>query len=75
MARTIYWVSPRNDEWIVKQQGGSKPIGVFEIKKGAIDRGIEVAKNNKPSQLKIQLRNGKIEREYTYGDDPFPPRG
>lgn len=39
------------------------------------DAGVNVARANRPSQLLIQRRDGTIEDERTYGDDPYPPKG
>ena len=35
----------------------------------------EVAKNQPPSQVVVRKQDGTIQTEYTYGDDPYPPRG
>jgi len=37
--------------------------------------GTKVAKANQPSQLIVPRKDGTIEYEHTYGNDPFPPRG
>jgi hypothetical protein len=79
--RTIYDVRPHgggpgvNTEWSVKKRGNARASGVRDNKKDAIARGRELADARKPSQLIIHTADGKIEREYTYGNDPFPPRG
>lgn len=75
MARNVYWVSPTGADWKVQKQGGNQAIGIFSTKADAIDRARTVAKNNMPSQVKVQRANGTIEDEWTYGDDPFPPPG
>lgn len=75
MARTIYDVSPDGDEWVVKKREASRASGRFSTKSAAVARGRELAKANRPSQLVVRRGDGTIETEYTYGDDPFPPRG
>lgn len=77
MARNKYWVVWKNniEKWQVKKTGASSALKNFDTKLPAIDYGVSVAKNNQPSQLIIKKKNGQIEDERTYGDDPYPPRG
>lgn len=70
MARKKYWVVPA---WDVKHNG--MVLSHHYLKSDAVDAGAKVAKANKPSQLIIQRADGTIEKEYTYGDDPYPPIG
>jgi hypothetical protein len=73
--RTVYDVAPNGDGWHVKRRGAEKAASVHDTKIPAIEAGIEVARNNEPSQLVIHKADGTIEQERTYGNDPFPPRG
>ena len=75
MARNKYWVSPHQDNWKVQKQGATKPHGIYATKHEAIVQGKYLAKENQPSQLLIQKRDGTIETEHTYGNDPYPPPG
>ena len=75
MLRRTYWVSPRNGSWAVQLEGGSGAIKICDLKDDAIQRARELAHNNQPSQVIVQGRDGKIQTEWTYGDDPFPPAG
>ena len=61
--------------WQVTKTGNTRALKHFETKQPAIDYGVEIARNNQPSQLTIKNQNGQIEDERTYGDDPFPPAG
>jgi hypothetical protein len=40
-----------------------------------VRRGQEIAKSNQPSQLVVHLADRTFEYEYTYRNDPYPPRG
>ncbi|EHU4917199.1 DUF2188 domain-containing protein [Vibrio vulnificus] len=40
-----------------------------------MDYGVDIAKRNIPSQLTIKKKDGQIEDERTYGNDPYPPKG
>lgn len=75
MARTIYEVYPSGEKWAVKRRGTERADSTWDTKKEAVDRGVELAKANQPSQLVIKRRDGTIEEERTYGDDPYPPKG
>ncbi|HET7461649.1 MAG TPA: DUF2188 domain-containing protein [Longimicrobium sp.] len=74
MARNIYDVSPSGDRWTVKKRG-SLTSSTFARKDDAIQHGRTLALANQPSQLVIRRADGTIEKEWTYGDDPFPPAG
>lgn len=73
MARKVYRVVPNGTNWQVKHDG--KVLSNHLMKSMAIAEGQRIAKANQPSQLVIHLANGQIETEYTYGTDPYPPRG
>lgn len=76
MARNIFWVSPRSSgDWHVIKEGAQRATSVHQTKEEAERAGAETAKRNQPSQLKVQLKNGQIEYEHTYGSDPYPPKG
>lgn len=73
MARNRYWVVPAGSSWQVKYLQGA--LSTHVLKSQAIEAGRKVAKANQPSQLTILKQDGQIETEYTYGGDPYPPRG
>ena len=73
--RVTYTVAPDGDRWRVKKRGGSRASGTFDKKEDAVSRGRELAKAQERGQLVIKKQNGRIQTEYTYGDDPFPPPG
>ena len=73
--RVTYTVGPDGDRWKVSKRGGSRASGTFDKKQDAVSRGRELAKAQERGQLVIKKKNGRIQTEYTYGDDPFPPRG
>ena len=75
--RNHYWVvwSSAIDTWQVKKTGNDVAIKNFDLKQDAINYGVTIAKNNKPSQLTIKRQDGTIEDERTYDNDPYPPRG
>jgi hypothetical protein len=70
--RTVYHVVYDSDgkQWRVLRENASRASSVHATKKEAITAGRKLAKNHVPSQLVIHKRDGSIETEYTYGDDP-----
>lgn len=75
-SRTIFDVTSRDSKWVVTREG--HPDGeydAFETNDEAIERARQEAQQQKPSQVRIHRTDGTIEKEFTYGDDPYPPRG
>lgn len=73
MARAIYRVLPASGAWQVKKDGAV--LSNHRTKDPAIDDARRRALANQPSQVVVHRADGTIETEWTYGDDPFPPRG
>ncbi len=78
--RIVYDVLPcgRWGCWDVKKEGDSTVIGHFILKPKAVQYGRELAKGEHNrgglGQLRIHDHKGRIENEWTYGEDPprFP---
>lgn len=75
MERTRYWIKPSDRGWRVEREGAERAAVVCDSKEEAVQRGVEMARNQQPSQLLIQAADGTIAEERTYQNDPFPPRG
>mgnify|MGYP004701317327 CR=1 FL=1 len=74
--RKKYHVTQNPDgTWKGKAQGGERASVVKDTKADAMRRTIEIAKNQQDSQVIIHKRDGKIQEERTYGNDPYPPKG
>ncbi|WP_423925785.1 DUF2188 domain-containing protein [Candidatus Palauibacter sp.] len=67
-------VVPAKDGWAVKPAGSPKATKVFETQREAIERGREIARNQR-SELLIHGRDGRIREKNTYGRDSYPPTG
>lgn len=72
MSRNIVRVLPQDGNWKVTFNSIFKKK--FELKSEAISYWRELAQNNKPSQLVIHKADWTIEIEYTYWNDPYPPK-
>jgi hypothetical protein len=70
--RTVYHVVYDSDgkQWRVLRENASRASSVHTTKKEAIAAGRKLAKSHVPGQLVIHKRDGSIETEYTYGNDP-----
>jgi hypothetical protein len=74
--RKIYHITTREDGgWDVKLAGADRVSSTHRTKDEAISHGRKIAKAQQPSQLVIHKMNSKIQVEYTYGKDPYPPVG
>ncbi|HEY0699850.1 MAG TPA: DUF2188 domain-containing protein [Micromonospora sp.] len=73
MSRNQYHVVPSGNRWKVEQ--GSNEVGIYDTKQNAIDAARKTARANEPSQLVVHTSDGRIETEYTYQNDPYPPAG
>ena len=74
MTKRNQHVVPHQDGWAVKPSGGTKASSVHPTQSEAIDRGREVARNQR-SELLIHGRDGRIRERDSHGNDPFPPKG
>jgi len=70
--RVVYHVVPDKDEgvWKVRREGADRASSTHNVKDEALDKARELAQNNPLSQVKIHKRDGTIQEERTYGQDP-----
>jgi hypothetical protein len=78
MPRVIYRVAPNGAIWTVKRDGALQSN--HDTKVPAVEAGSSGARRewevyNRPSQCVIHRADGTIEKEWTYGNDPYPPPG
>jgi len=70
MNRKKYHIVPWESGWKVELEHSPEALFVNRSKDAAIQWARELAKNNKPSQVIVHGKDGKIQEEYTYGNDP-----
>ena len=74
--RRTYDVCPDGEDgWDVRRRGNDRATGNFENKDDAIDSARSHAKGGNEGQIVIRGRDGKIQREHTYGGDPESREG
>lgn len=70
MPRKTYHVVSGDNGWSVKRQNSQRASSTHNTKQEAIERGRDLARSTSQGQLIIHRRDGKIQTEYTYGNDP-----
>ena len=71
--RNIVRVLPKESNWKVTYNSVEKKV--CSLKSDAVSYWTDLAKANKPSQLVVHNSDWTIAYEYTYWDDPYPPKG
>ncbi len=75
-ARTVFHVATRDGKWVVtREHHPDGEFDSFETKDEAVTRARSEARKQLPSQVKVHRADGTLENEFTYGADPYPPRG
>jgi hypothetical protein len=74
MSKKNYHVVPRGDGWAVKGTGNERATRLVNTQAEAIQIAREHARNQ-GSELRIHRPNGQIREGWSYGKDPYPPRG
>jgi hypothetical protein len=77
MARLQYVVVLHQQEWKISYEG--KHYGPYLTQKAAIDAAVAAAHSSGQSgydaQVLVQGRDNLFRTEWTYGNDPYPPKG
>ncbi|TIR16670.1 MAG: DUF2188 domain-containing protein [Mesorhizobium sp.] len=77
MARVQYFVVLHENEWKVTLDG--KHYGPYATQalaiKAAVDAAHSTGKKGTDAQVLVQGTNNQFRTEWTYGNDPYPPKG
>ncbi|GAB4020639.1 hypothetical protein GCM10028808_62580 [Spirosoma migulaei] len=77
MARTIYYVVTNQGQWMVKLN--DIHYGPYQTQslaiKAAVDAAHSTGSKGGNAQVLVQGADSKWRTEWTYGNDPYPPRG
>ena len=74
--RIVYDVEPRaGGDWAAQRRGSERATVVSKNKDEAINEACRLARQHIWSQVVIKGESGRIEREFTYGNDPGRFRG
>jgi len=73
--KTYHVTADGEGGWRVKAEGASRASSTHENKAEAVGSAKDLAKSQPLGQVVIHREDGKIQTEYTYGKDPYPPKG
>lgn len=74
MPRAQYFVVFHEKQWKIRYEG--KHYGPFKTQKEAIQQAIMAAKKSGlKAQVLVQGEDNRFRTEWTYGNDPYPPKG
>ena len=71
---THHVVPNPNGGWDVKRGGSQRVTSHHDRKNEAIDAARTVSRNQR-TELRIHNKDGRIARNDSHGNDPFPPPG
>ena len=75
--RRVLYVSPHGTQWNVHWEGEKKG-DLFDRKEDAVKharRTVAALPEGEVSSIRVQKADGTFQTEWTYGNDPYPPRG
>jgi len=77
MSRKKYHITfdKSDSKWRLKKEKSFRATSVFDTKEEAVKSAKKIVKSKPPSQLIIHKKDGVMQTEYTYKEDPYPPRG
>lgn len=77
MARAQYYVVKQNNQWKIKHNDAH--YGPYGTQRDAIQHAVNAAhksgENGHDAQVLIQGADHLFRTEWTYGHDPYPPKG
>ena len=75
--RIVYHVVPNADatRWVISIENDERFREEYETKEDALEAAKQRARGQEPSQVKVHTRDGNMEYENTYGDDPRSSAG
>lgn len=74
MAGKNQYVVRNGDSWGVRGEGNSRLTARYDTQREAISHGRDIARNQ-GSELRIQGSDSRFREAWSYGSDPFPPKG
>lgn len=73
--KVVHVVPSQKGGWDVKQEGKAAPVSHHNLKDRAVDKARSEAKSADLGQVKVHGQNGRIQTEWTYGNDPKESKG
>jgi Uncharacterized protein conserved in bacteria (DUF2188) len=67
----VYHVTPNPaGGWSVQAEGATRATSTHPTKEEAVARARELARSHRPGRLIVHYKDGRIEAEHTYGEEP-----
>lgn len=77
MARAVYYVVHHQGEWKISHE--NKHYGPYASQAAAIREAVDTAHKagnlGHDAEVRVQGRDSQFRTEWTYGHDPYPPKG
>lgn len=74
MSRRNQYVVRAGSGWGVRGEGNQRLTARCETQAEAISRGRDIARNQ-GAELRIQGADARFREAWSYGSDPYPPKG
>jgi hypothetical protein len=68
--RIVYHLVYKDKKWRVEKEKAKQAAYVSDDRERAMKKAKQLAKKHTLGQLKVHTRDGRIQIEYTYGQDP-----
>ena len=77
MQREQFYVVKHDGEWKIKHNGEHSKVYGSQARaiEDARSQAQAFSKSGKPSQVLVQAENNTFREEWSYGTDPYPPKG
>jgi uncharacterized protein DUF2188 len=75
MLRKIYHVTPIGDAWGVRRERRKRADSIHLFKTDAVEHAKQLARTAALGAVKVHGRNGRLQSEFTYREDPRSTRG
>ena len=73
--RTRIHVIPHDRGWAVRREGAARASGVYDTKAAALRHAKDIARGRTYGQVVVHRKDGRIESQYSYEHNPYPPKG
>ena len=75
MDRKVYHVTPVGEAWGVRRARRKRADSIYFLKTDAVARAKCLAKAATRGQVKVHGRNGRVQIEYKYKEEPHTTKG
>lgn len=67
LALSRFFVLPSNEgDWLIFREGIQRPVHRLEDKENAVETARAMAREDAPSEVMVERRDGKFQRQYAF---------